>query len=86
MFFNASKEGVILFSLGTNLRSEYMPISKQKLFIDAFRQLPDYNFLWKFERNITADELPKNVQIRSWIPQADILAHPKLKMFVSHGG
>lgn len=85
-FMNLSKKGVVLFSLGSHFRSELMPVEKQKMFIDAFSQLPDYHFLWKFESNLSGSELPKNVQIRSWLPLSDALAHPKTKLMLFHGG
>lgn len=63
-----------------------MPIEKLKLFLAVFCELTDYNFLWKFESDFVTEDLPKNVLIQSWLPQADILAHPKLKAFITHGG
>jgi glucuronosyltransferase len=41
--------------------------------------------LWKFE----ADDLPNkpdNVMISKWTPQSDLLAHPKIKLFIMQGG
>lgn len=63
-----------------------MSANKQKILIDAFAQLPDYHFLWKFEENSTSSALPKNVMIRPWVPQSDVLAHQKLKAFFTHSG
>lgn len=83
---SASNKGVVLFSLGSNYRSDCMPLDKQKMFIEVFRQLSHYNFLWKFESNLSTAELPKNVQIHSWLPISDILAHPKTKAIIFHGG
>ena len=31
-------------------------------------------------------KLSQNVKVQSWIPQNDILGHPKMKAFVSHMG
>lgn len=63
-----------------------MPQAKQKLFLDVFVDLPEYNFLWKFESNISSANLPKNVKIHPWLPVSDILADPKVKAIFFHGG
>lgn len=41
--------------------------------------------MWKFE-NDTIQGLPSNVKIWKWLPQDDLLAHPNLKLFITHGG
>ncbi|KAK7865280.1 hypothetical protein R5R35_012576 [Gryllus longicercus] len=84
LFLDEAKEGAILFSLGSNLRSEKLTPEKRKVLMDAFAELPQ-KVLWKFE----ADSLPgqpKNVKISKWLPQSDILAHPNVKVFISHSG
>lgn len=85
-FIDSSKKGVVIFSLGTNFRSDYLPLAKQKLFSDVFTELPDYHFLWKFESKTLPAELPKNVIIRPWLPVSDLLADSKTKAIFFHGG
>lgn len=85
-FMNSSRRGAILFSLGSNFRSDSMNVKAQNAFVDAFRQLADYHFMWKFESEMSASQLPKNVLIRRWLPQADILAHPNTRLFFTHAG
>lgn len=85
-FIESSKKGAVLFALGTNVRSSLMDLEKQKMLLDAFEQFPNYNFVWKFEDKTIDLKLPKNVMIRPWVPQSDILAHPKIKAFFSHSG
>lgn len=85
-FITSANKGAVLFSLGTNIRSSLMDLEKQKIILDAFEQFPDYHFLWKFEEPQIELQLPKNVIIRPWLPQSDILAHPNTKAFFSHSG
>uniref|UniRef100_A0A7G3B2Y9 UDP-glucuronosyltransferase n=1 Tax=Lutzomyia longipalpis TaxID=7200 RepID=A0A7G3B2Y9_LUTLO len=83
---DSAKEGVILFSLGTNVKSAMLGDARQTELLEAFRSLPQYTFLWKFEAESLPVEVPKNVIIRKWLPQSDLLAHPNLKLFISHCG
>ncbi|XP_014094002.3 UDP-glucosyltransferase 2 [Bactrocera oleae] len=83
-FINASSRGAIYFSLGSNIKCVNLPKHKLQELMNAFASLP-VNVLWKFEKTDLAGK-PKNVFINKWFPQSDILAHPKVKLFVTHGG
>ncbi|XP_065091165.1 UDP-glucosyltransferase 2-like [Ochlerotatus camptorhynchus] len=84
-FISSSKKGAVLFSLGSNVRSDKIGEHRQRMFIEAFRQMPQYHFLWKFESDLQLD-LPPNVIIKRWMPQNSILAHPKIRAFLTHSG
>lgn len=84
-FILDSDKGAVLFSLGSNVRSDKIGRNRQLMFIEAFRQMPQYNFLWKFESDLDLD-LPSNVIIKQWMPQTSILAHPKIRAFITHSG
>ncbi|XP_053687356.1 UDP-glucosyltransferase 2-like [Sabethes cyaneus] len=84
-FINNATKGAILFSLGSNVRSDKIGEERQRMFIEAFRQMPQYHFLWKFESELDLD-LPRNVIIKRWMPQNSILAHPNVKAFITHSG
>lgn len=79
--------GLILFSLGTNVRSDKLKSEKIVMILKALKRLPKYTFLWKFEtKEKLPIELPSNVKIQSWMPQNDILGHKNTKLFITHCG
>ncbi|ROT75893.1 glucosyl/glucuronosyl transferase [Penaeus vannamei] len=75
--------GVIYFSLGSIGRSSDMPKKYKDILVEAFRSLPQ-RIVWKYEGHDL--ELPPNVLTRPWLPQQDILGHPKTRLFISHCG
>uniref|UniRef100_A0A914D4A9 glucuronosyltransferase n=1 Tax=Acrobeloides nanus TaxID=290746 RepID=A0A914D4A9_9BILA len=84
---NSSKKGVVLVSFGSVAQSYLMSREMKKSFLEAFAQFPDVTFLWKYEKdedNVAAGY--KNVITGKWLPQTDLLVHPKLLAFISHGG
>jgi len=83
-FLDNSPEGVILVSFGSSITPSSMGEEKRKAFIEAFRQLKQ-RIIWKWDEDASHDT-PDNVLISKWLPQNDILAHPNLKVFVTHGG
>lgn len=74
-------------SFGTVAPSHSMPSEYKKAFLEAFKEFPDYTFLWKYEtpEDNLSDGYP-NVITSAWFPQREILAHPKLALFITHGG
>ncbi|XP_067373522.1 UDP-glucuronosyltransferase-like isoform X1 [Channa argus] len=82
-FVNGSGEdGFIVFTLGSMVSN--MPEEKAKQFFDAFRQIPQ-RVLWRYT-GVPPKDVPKNVRLMKWLPQNDLLAHPKAKVFITHGG
>ncbi|XP_059057616.1 UDP-glucosyltransferase 2-like [Achroia grisella] len=80
---DSAKNGLIYFSLGSNLKSKDLPDNLKFGFLKIFSELKQ-TVLWKFEEAIP--DLPKNVHIVSWAPQSSILAHPNCILFITHGG
>lgn len=85
-FILKGKKGAVVMGLGTNIRSDQIGEKAINNIIEAFRQIPDYNFIWKFETSEMIKDLPPNVMIRDWLPQSDILANSHTKAFITHGG
>ena len=70
-YLDEAPEGVIYFSMGSNLRSTSMPESKRNAFLGAFSKVKQ-NVLWKWESD-TLPGQPSNVKLGKWLPQSDIL-------------
>ncbi|KAK9881654.1 hypothetical protein WA026_017172 [Henosepilachna vigintioctopunctata] len=79
-----STSGVIIFSLGASVKSKHMPAEKLQAILSTFSKMNE-TILWKWED----DNLPgksSNIHTRKWLPQQDILRHPNVKVFITHGG
>ncbi|KAM6071178.1 UDP-glucuronosyltransferase 1A1-like isoform 2-T2 [Chlamydotis macqueenii] len=80
---NASGEhGIVVFSLGSMVSD--IPMEKAKEIADALGSVPQ-TVLWRYTGKVPPN-LPKNVKLVKWLPQNDLLAHPKARAFISHGG
>ncbi|XP_063223032.1 UDP-glycosyltransferase UGT5-like [Bacillus rossius redtenbacheri] len=84
-FLDGAPKGAIYFSLGSNVRSDQLTADKRQVFLEVFAELPDYRVLWKWEQDNLPGQ-PRNVKIAKWLPQQDILRHPKVKVFITQGG
>lgn len=73
-------------SLGTNVESRGLINETITNIVRTFEQFPQYNFLWKFEADKLPIDPPKNLRISKFLPQNDLLAHSKLKLFITHAG
>lgn len=82
-----NSNGVIYFSIGSLIRSDTLPDEKLQALFDAFGALP-HLILWKGDRTKfkKSIKIPNNIHFEQWIPQLDVLCHPNLKVFISHGG
>ncbi|XP_067265130.1 UDP-glucuronosyltransferase 2C1-like [Chanodichthys erythropterus] len=82
-FVQSSVEhGVIIMSLGT-LFSQ-LPDDVAEAIAEAFAELPQ-KIIWRYKGKIPS-ALGNNTLIMDWIPQNDLLGHPKTRAFVTHGG
>ena len=83
-FLDSAIDGAILFSMGSAVQSTDWKPQQREAFVNVFGKLKQ-KVLWKYE-NETLPGKPGNIKIGKWIPQRDIVAHPNVKAFITHGG
>ncbi|XP_050310241.1 UDP-glycosyltransferase UGT5-like [Anthonomus grandis grandis] len=83
-FLDGATDGVIYFSLGSNLKPSQMPQEKKDILLKVLGARKE-RVLWKWDEDQLEGQ-PSNVKTSKWFPQQAILAHPNCKLFISHGG
>jgi len=78
-------DGVIYVSFGTYAKASTLPQEIKSVFYEVFASFKSIRFIWKFDIENPKD-LPENVMAATWVPQQELLAHKKVKAFISHGG
>ncbi|XP_072496833.1 UDP-glucuronosyltransferase 1A6-like isoform X4 [Notamacropus eugenii] len=82
-YVNASGEhGVVIFSLGSMVSE--IPMAKSMEIAEALGTIPQ-TVLWRYT-GTPPPNLAKNTKLVKWLPQNDLLAHPKTRAFITHAG
>ncbi|XP_058498198.1 UDP-glucuronosyltransferase 2B17-like [Solea solea] len=79
---SSGEHGVVIMTLGTLLNDIGPEISA--IIASAFANLPQ-KFVWRHNGK-RPDTLGNNTMLVEWLPQNDLLGHPKTKAFMTHGG
>ncbi|KAJ8248845.1 hypothetical protein GJAV_G00228360 [Gymnothorax javanicus] len=79
---SSGEHGVVIMSLGTLVSS--LPHDIAEEIAAAFAELPQ-KIIWKHTGE-KPKNLGKNTLLVEWMPQNDLLGHPKTRAFVAHGG
>ncbi|KAM4602841.1 UDP-glucuronosyltransferase 2C1-like [Polymixia lowei] len=79
---SSGEHGVIIMSLGTFVSE--LPGDVTDEIAAAFAKLPQ-KVIWRHKGDRPAT-LGNNTLLVDWMPQNDLLGHPKTKVFVAHGG
>ncbi|KAH8419277.1 hypothetical protein KR222_003824 [Zaprionus bogoriensis] len=86
LLLKGSNQGVIYISWGSMVNPNTLPRSKFQALLQTIAQLPDYSFVMRWPNQTQAENKPRNLHTYDWLPQRDLLCHPQVKAFVSHGG
>ncbi|VVC33706.1 UDP-glucuronosyl/UDP-glucosyltransferase [Cinara cedri] len=83
-YVESASHGVVYFSFGSLVNLSSLPETKLNIFLRVIGELKQKVIMkWSPGKSV---KLPANLRIGSWLPQMDILAHPNVKLFVTHGG
>ncbi|XP_045701601.1 UDP-glucuronosyltransferase 1-6-like isoform X3 [Phyllostomus hastatus] len=82
-YVNASGEhGIVVFSLGSMISE--IPEKRAMEIADALGKIPQ-TVLWRYT-GTRPPNLAKNTVLVKWLPQNDLLGHPKTRAFITHSG
>ncbi|XP_052591882.1 UDP-glucuronosyltransferase 2B31-like isoform X2 [Peromyscus californicus insignis] len=79
---SSGEHGVVVFSLGSMVGT--LTEERANVIAAGLAQIPQ-KVLWRFEGK-KPDTLGSNTRLYKWIPQNDLLGHPKTRAFITHGG
>ncbi|XP_006866828.1 PREDICTED: UDP-glucuronosyltransferase 1-1 [Chrysochloris asiatica] len=82
-YVNSSGEhGIVVFSLGSMVSD--IPEKKAMEIAEALGKIPQ-TVLWRYTGSRPSN-LAKNTILVKWLPQNDLLGHPKTRAFITHSG
>ncbi|CAL8384442.1 unnamed protein product [Arctogadus glacialis] len=79
---SSGEHGVVVMSLGTLVSA--LPMEITEVIAEAFSRLPQ-KVVWRYLGHRPSN-LANNTLLLEWLPQNDLLGHPKTRVFVAHGG
>ncbi|KAL6041691.1 hypothetical protein STEG23_009883 [Scotinomys teguina] len=79
---SSGEHGIVVFSLGSMVGT--LTEERANVIAAGLAQIPQ-KVLWRYEGK-KPSTLGPNTQLYKWIPQNDLLSHPKTRAFITHGG
>ncbi|KAL6463912.1 hypothetical protein MHYP_G00283030 [Metynnis hypsauchen] len=79
---SSGDDGIVVFTLGSMVKN--LTEQRANTIASALGQIPQ-KVLWRYTGE-KPDTLAPNTRLYDWIPQNDLLGHPKTKAFITHGG
>uniref|UniRef100_A0A0N5BC30 glucuronosyltransferase n=1 Tax=Strongyloides papillosus TaxID=174720 RepID=A0A0N5BC30_STREA len=87
----SAKSGVIVVSFGTQATINGIKPQLFKPLYNVLSKLTTYRIYWRLgpeyeELGIEMDKVPSHINITTFVPQNDLLAQKKTKLFITNGG
>ncbi|XP_051786028.1 UDP-glucuronosyltransferase 2A1-like isoform X5 [Erpetoichthys calabaricus] len=79
---SSGDHGIVVLTFGSMIKN--LTREKANLIASALGQIPQ-KVLWRYSGE-TPETLAPNTRLYNWIPQNDLLGHPKTRAFITHGG
>ncbi|KAE8580622.1 hypothetical protein XENTR_v10024492 [Xenopus tropicalis] len=79
---SSGEHGFVVFSLGSMVSE--IPMNKAMDIAEALKSIPQKVF-WRYTGKAPPN-LGENTHLVKWLPQNDLLAHPKARAFITHAG
>ncbi|KAI5089143.1 UDP glucuronosyltransferase 2 family, polypeptide A1 precursor [Silurus meridionalis] len=79
---SSGDDGIVVFSMGSMIKN--LTKERANTIAAALGQIPQ-KVIWRYTGE-KPETLAPNTRIYDWIPQNDLLGHPKTKAFITHGG
>ncbi|GMS80570.1 hypothetical protein PENTCL1PPCAC_2745, partial [Pristionchus entomophagus] len=78
----------VFICFGSVTTSVMMPDEWKATIVETARRMPDTTFIWKYERPSDFESLdrPSNLICVEWAPQADLIHHSRMSLFITHAG
>nr|QPA18394.1 UDP-gluconosyltransferase [Trialeurodes vaporariorum] len=83
-FMDEAKDGVVYISFGSVIRSHMLAVERIQAIVSTIKRLKQ-RVIMKWSDPVPFQGL-NNVYVVDWAPQQEILVHPNLRLFVTHGG
>jgi hypothetical protein len=83
-FLEDSSKPAILIAFGSIVRLDLLKINLTEIIVAAIEELSDdFVFIWSVK---DIEVVHENLFKAPWLPIIDILKHPRVKIFINHGG
>ncbi|XP_077977058.1 2-hydroxyacylsphingosine 1-beta-galactosyltransferase-like [Glandiceps talaboti] len=82
-YVQSAEHGIVVFAVGSTTNLAYN-MGMAEMFVTAFARLPQ-KVIMHYD-GPPPPGLGSNTKLAKWLPQNDLIGHPKTKAFIGHGG